>query len=142
MLARRLKLVIGKLIGPSQSAFLQGRSILDSVVVLNELVEETKATKRGRIFFKADLAKAYDTISWSYLLSMLKLLNFPEKGIGWMKECISTASANVLVNGSPSGEFNLERGIRQGDPLSPFLFLVPTEGLNFLYEESVSRGDD
>lgn len=71
---------------------------------------------------------------------MLRKLNFPSKWIGWIKECITTASANVLVNGSPSGEFPLERGIRQGDPLSPFLFLVAAEGLNILAKKAIKEG--
>lgn len=57
-----------------------------------------------------------------------------------MKECVTTASANVLVNGSPSGELQLERGIRQGDPLSPFLFLVAAEGMNLLVKNAINEG--
>lgn len=140
VLARRLKMGISKIIGSPQSAFIQGRSILDGVVVLNELVEDAKVSKSGRIFFKADFAKAYDTVSWTYLLDMMKILKFSEKWISWIKECFSTASANVLVNGSPSGEFKLERGIRQGDPLSPFLFFIVAEGLNLLMSRACSEG--
>lgn len=67
-------------------------------------------------------------------------LNFPLRWVDWIKECISTAKANVLVNGCSSGEFSLERGIRQGDPLLPFLFLVSAKGLNLLAKRAVKRG--
>lgn len=140
VLAKRMKSVMGKLIGETQSAFLKDRFILDGVVILNEAIEDARKTKAKRLLFKVDFAKAFDSVSWDYLLDMKRKLNFPEKWILWIKECISTAKANVLVNGSPSGEFALERGIRQGDPLSPFLFLVAAEGLNMLVKRAVERG--
>lgn len=70
----------------------------------------------------------------------MKLLNFPDIWNKWIKECISTASTNVLVNGSSSGEFQPERGIRQGNPLSPFLFLIAAEGLNLLVRNATREG--
>lgn len=71
---------------------------------------------------------------------MLGRMNFPEKWVGWIRTCITTASANVLVNGSPSGEFELERGLRQGDPLSPYLFLLAAECLNLLTKRAIRDG--
>lgn len=108
--------------------------------MLNEIIEETKVTKTRRLLFKVDFAKAYNSIDWNYVIEMLRNMNFPGKWISWVKECISTATANVLVNGSPSGEFQLERGLRQGDTLSPFLFLVAAEGLNALTKRAVREG--
>lgn len=67
-------------------------------------------------------------------------LKFPENWVNWMKTCMTTASANVLINGSPSNEFKFERGIRQGDPLSPFLFLIAAEGLSLLIKKAISEG--
>lgn len=84
--------------------------------------------------------KAYDSINLDYLVEMLGHLNFPVRWIQWIKECVTTVSANVLVNGSPSGEFRLERGIRQGDPLSPYLYLVVAEGLNALMVKAGKEG--
>lgn len=140
VMARRLKAVVGKLIGDEQSAFIQGRSILDGVVVLNEIIEDARSTKESKLLFTADFKKAYDSLDWNFVLEMLRNMNFPGKWISWVKECISTASANVLVNGSPSGEFRLERGIRQGDPMSPFLFLAAAEGLNALVKKRLRKG--
>lgn len=65
-----------------------------------------------RLFFKVDFAKAYYSVNWNFLLEMLKNLNFPEIWVKWIKERISSARVNVFVNGSPIGEFGLERGIR------------------------------
>ncbi|KAL6525382.1 hypothetical protein OROHE_015689 [Orobanche hederae] len=140
VLARRMRPVMESVIGESQSAFIQGRNILDGIIVLNEVVEEAKKRKSKRVIFKIDFAKAYDSIEWEFLLTLMERMNFPGKWRKWVRECISTASANVLVNGSPSVEFQLERGVRQGDPLSPFLFLIATEGLNLLMNRAVDRG--
>lgn len=95
--------------------------------------------QKRRNCFKVNFAKTFDLVSCEFLLEMLENLNFPTKWVLWMKECISTANVNVLVNGSPSGEFELQRGLRQDDPLSPFLFLVAAEGLNLLVKRAVTR---
>lgn len=137
VLARRLKTVVGKVIGEAKSAFIKGRFILDGVVTLNEAIEDAKKSKKKRLLFKFDFAKADDSVSWDFLLEMLRKLNFPIKWVAWMKECISSAKANVFVNRRPSGEFELQRGLRQGDPLLPFLFLVAAEGLNLLVRRAV-----
>lgn len=92
------------------------------------------------MIFKVDFAKTFDLVSWDYLLEMKRELNFPEKWVAWIKACISIATVNVLVNGSPSGEFTLEMGTRQGDPLSLFLFLIVAKGLNLFTTRAVERG--
>lgn len=71
---------------------------------------------------------------------MLEFFNFDAKWIGWIMEYVSTAYATILVNGSPSGEFKFERGLRQGDPSSPFLYLLIAEGLSILVARAVTMG--
>ncbi|XP_057445076.1 secreted RxLR effector protein 78-like [Lotus japonicus] len=126
----RLKCVMGKIIDERQFAFIEGRSMLNSVVILNEVVHEAKLRKRSTLIFKVDYEKAYDSVEWSFLLYMLKRMNFSNKWINWVYRCLESATVSVLVNGSPTGEFKMERGLRQGNPLAPFLYLSAAEGLN------------
>jgi hypothetical protein len=119
LLANILKVVIAN----TQSAFVQGRQILDGILVANEVVDEAKKLNRNLLLFKVDFEKAYDSVDWNYLDDVMSKMSFPRLWRKWMKECVTTATAAVLVNGSPTDEFSLARGLRQGDPLSPFLFL-------------------
>ena len=80
--------------------------------------------------FKTDIAKAYDTVSWNYLDFILQETGFGIKWRQWIMECLTSGFSSVLVNGSPTTEFSLGRGLRQGDPLAPFLFTLVMEGLN------------
>ncbi|CAJ2644149.1 unnamed protein product [Trifolium pratense] len=140
ILAARLKRVLGKLISGCQSAFLPGRQIMDGVVVLNELIDLAKRRKDECMIFKVDFERAYDTVSWNYLQRMMKTMGFAEGWLKWMKACIFESSMSVLVNGSPTADFKVSKGLRQGDPLSPFLFLIAAEGLTGLVNKAVDIG--
>jgi hypothetical protein len=137
VLANRLRLVIGSVISESQTAFVKDRQILDGILIANEIVDEAKKSKKELLLFKVDFEKAYDSVDWGYLDAVMGRMDFPPLWRKWMKECVCTATASVLVNGSPTDEFPLERGLRQGDPLSPFLFLLAAEGLNVLMKSLV-----
>ena len=113
--------------------------MLHGVLIANEVVEEARRSKRSCLVFKVDFEKAYDYVSWKFLFYMMRRMGFHERWIGWVKGCLTSASISILVNGSPTDEFKPQRGLRQGDPLAPLLFVLVAEGLTGLMREAVSR---
>ena len=103
----------------------------------NEVLEEIRMNKRSGVCFKVDFEKAYDSVRWTFLFDMLRRLGFHDKWISWVKGCLVLSSVSVLINGSPTKEFKPSRGLRQGDPLAPFLFLVVVEGLAGLVRQAL-----
>ncbi|GKC45235.1 RNA-directed DNA polymerase, eukaryota, reverse transcriptase zinc-binding domain protein [Tanacetum coccineum] len=107
---------------------------------LNEIIEWHKKRKKQLLIFKVDFEKAFDSISWNYLDHILYSLGFGLKWRSWIKTYLSSSRASVLVNGSPTSEFSINRGLRQGDPLSPFLFILVMEGLHNAFADAVGNG--
>jgi len=120
VLANRLRSVIGYVISDAQSTFIKGRQIFDGILVANEVVNDARKRKKDLLLFKVDFEKAYDSIDWNYLEEVMVKMSFPTLWRKWIKECVGTATTSVLVNGSPTYELSLGRGLMQGDPLSPF----------------------
>ena len=139
ILSSRLKRVLNKVIDPRQSAFLEGTGLLDSVLVANETLEEVKRKKKECVVFKVDYEKAYDSVSWEFIYYMRGRLGFCDKWIEWIKNCLESSSISVLVNGSPTTEFKPLKGLRQGDPLAPFLFLIAVEGLTGVVRQAEEK---
>jgi len=140
LLVNRLKRVLPNVIDKNQTAFLSGKSLLDSVLVANETVDFLKKEKQKGVIVKVDYEKAYDSVDSDFLVYMLRRLGFKDKWIKWIKACLTSATISVLVNGSPTKEFRLKRRLRQDDPLAPFLFLIATEGLAGLVKEASRIG--
>jgi len=140
ILSIRIKTVMADLVGEAQTAFISGRQILDGALIANEIVSWLKKGNKEGVLLKIDFQKAYDTVNLESLLEVLKAMGFAEQWRAWIKASLSTASISVLVNGSPCKPFPMKRGLRQGDPLSPYLFVLLTEVLNCLLSKAVQMG--
>ncbi|GJS77798.1 reverse transcriptase domain, reverse transcriptase zinc-binding domain protein [Tanacetum coccineum] len=140
ILAERVKKVVGEVVGDVQNAFIKGRLILDGVLIANETMDFVRKKKERGLVFKVDFEKAYDSINWKFLGDIMKWMEFGSKWCKWVENCLNSSSMLILVNGSPTEEFTLEQGVRQGDPLSPFLFILAAKGLNALVSEAVAKG--
>ncbi|GJT01740.1 putative RNA-directed DNA polymerase, eukaryota, reverse transcriptase zinc-binding domain protein [Tanacetum coccineum] len=140
ILANRLAKVVDKIVSHEQSAFIAGCQIHDDPLILSDIVERFKKKKKKLLIFKVDFEKAFDSVSWKYLDFVLLNLGFGSKWRSWIRACLSSSRASVLVNGSPTSEFSIKRGLRQGDLLSPFLFILVMEGLHNALSTVVSSG--
>ncbi|RVW79372.1 E3 SUMO-protein ligase MMS21 [Vitis vinifera] len=140
VLANRLKRVIGKVVSSAQNAFVMGRQILDASLIANEVIDSWQKRKEKGLICKLDIEKAYDSINWNFLMKVLQKMGFGNKWVGWMWSCVSSAKFSILVNGVPAGFFPSTRGLRQGDPLSPYLFVMGMEILDVLIRRAVEGG--
>ncbi|GKV26106.1 hypothetical protein SLEP1_g35459 [Rubroshorea leprosula] len=139
LMASRLSKVMHKIIGEQQMAFIKGRQLVDGVVIANEVIDEAKRKRRKSFVFKVDFEKAYDKVCWKFLDYMLDRMAFCDTWRRWIQECLQSSMVSILINGSPTRQFPVTKGIRQGDPLSPFLFLIVAEGLNGLMTAAVEK---
>ena len=138
LLANRIKKVMGKVISESQNAFVEDRQILDAVLIAN--VAARLKSNQGGMLCKLNIEKAYDHVSWKFLLVVLKKMGFEERWLKWIELYISTVKFSVLINSSPSGFFRSSRGLRQGDPLSPYLFVIAMEVFSCLLRRVINGG--
>ncbi|GJT78825.1 RNA-directed DNA polymerase, eukaryota [Tanacetum coccineum] len=108
--------------------------------ILNEIVSWCKSRKEQALLFKVDFQKAFDSVRWDHLDDILGKFGFGSKWRGWIRGCLHSSKASVLVNGSPTNEFLFHRGLRQGNPLSPFLFILVMESLHVAFQQFIDRG--
>ncbi|GJY48856.1 RNA-directed DNA polymerase, eukaryota, reverse transcriptase zinc-binding domain protein [Tanacetum coccineum] len=135
----RLKGVLGNLVHESQSAFIAGRQISDNILLAHELFKWYNRKQNARkVAFKIDLQKAYDTISWDFIEVVLKQFGFPKKMVDWIMVCVSTTKFSININGEREGYFSGGRGLRQGDPMSPYLFTLVMEVFNLIMRKNIS----
>ncbi|CAK8531084.1 unnamed protein product [Lathyrus sativus] len=129
-----------KIISEMQLAVIAGRQILDVILVANEIVDEARKRRKEVLLFKVDFEKAYDYVDSKCLIYLMEKIRFLPKWCNWISECLSISSLSILVNDSPTREFKMGRGLRQGDPLSPFLFLIVAEAFNTMMKKVVALG--
>ncbi|GJU18294.1 RNA-directed DNA polymerase, eukaryota [Tanacetum coccineum] len=138
ILANRLAMVISSIVSNTQSAFLSERQILDGPFIINEVLSWCKRKNKKAMFFKVDFAKAYDSVKWDYLINVLEAFGFGTKWCSWIRGICCNTKASILVNGSPSKEFQFHCGLKQGDPIAPLLFILVMESLHLSFRLKIN----
>jgi len=128
ILANRLAPHMNSLVSNAQNAFIKKRCIHDNFIYAQKIIQLLYKNKRSALFIKLDISKAFDSIGWSFLLEVIGL-GFSTKWRDWISSLLGTTKSKVLVNGQPTQEITHARGLRQGDPLSPLLFILAIDPL-------------
>lgn len=143
ILVLRLKKILGNIISDTQAAFVPGRKISDNVMVAHELMHALKSKKdcaEQYIAIKTDINKAYDRVEWNFLEEVMRKMGFSDIWIRWIMVCVRSVTFSIIINDSDYGSIQPSREIRQGDPLSPYLFLLCAETLSqMLYQAEMRK---
>ncbi|KAB2601993.1 hypothetical protein D8674_002998 [Pyrus ussuriensis x Pyrus communis] len=143
ILANRLKVILPKIISPSQNAFVAGRQIQDCIGIAHEMfhyLKGRKARNRFEMAIKLDMQKAYDRVEWDFLDAVMERMGFCSSWRSLISGCVSSVKFAVLLNGQAGKSFAPSRGLRQGDPISPYLFILVGEVLSTLIQGAVVQG--
>ncbi|GJS99851.1 RNA-directed DNA polymerase, eukaryota, reverse transcriptase zinc-binding domain protein [Tanacetum coccineum] len=140
IITNRIKPYLGCLVSYNQSNFIPGRHIQDNILITQELMKGYNR-KNGpqRVAMKIDIQKAYDTVNWNFLKKALEEFGFHEKMVLWIMQCVTTTKFTLCINGERVGYFKGGRGLRQGDPISPYLFTLIMEVFTLVMQRQIDR---
>ncbi|KAL6225204.1 hypothetical protein ACLB2K_004055 [Fragaria x ananassa] len=143
VLANRLKSFLPDIVSPHQGAFVPGRQIQDNILVAHEAFHYLKLRKTGdrhELALKLDMSKAYDRVEWDFLEMVLIKMGFGHGWVSLLMTCVHSVSFAVTLNGKTGDYFSPSRGLRQGDPISPYLFLFISEVFSSLIQKACEVG--
>jgi hypothetical protein len=140
VIAKRIRPILSRALSEEQLGFLKGRQILDAIGTAQECLHSIKNKKLQAIILKLDLKKAYDCTNWDFLRLILLQSGFGISTTNWIMACVTSTSYAILINGEASNFFKSSRGLRQGCPLSPLLFILVMEGLSLSLKKAQDDG--
>lgn len=142
ILAKRLKKVLPSVIFETHATFVEGRLISDNILITHELLHALNSRNKCAEEFIAVntyILKAYDRVEWRFLAKAMRVLGFSERWCSVIMKCVTSMQYQVLINGTPYGEITPSRGLRQGDPLSPYMFVICTEILDQMMKRAEEK---
>ncbi|KAK1304130.1 hypothetical protein QJS10_CPB11g00889 [Acorus calamus] len=141
-MASRLQQILPRHVSLNQTIFIKERNISHGILLAHELVQYlSHGEHQARAAIKVNLRKALDSIRWSFIYEVLRGMNFPPIWIGWIRQCIETPKYSILINGSPNGFLGATCGLRQGDPLSPLIFVLVMESIQCLLTNILQKDE-
>ena len=139
LMANRLAPELNKLVSTGQSAFIRGRSIQDNFLYVRNVIKDANRKKTPLLFLKLDIAKAFDSLDWGFLIRAMTEMGFGQRWRNIVSLILASSSSRILLNGGLGRPFKHRRGLRQGDPLSPMLFILALEPLQRLFDQATQQ---
>eukprot|EP00253_Pinus_taeda_P001784 PITA_01784 len=139
IIAERIKVTLASFLSKDQHAFLRGRNILDAIANTQESLFSMISKKSDAAILKIDLQRAYDCLDWGFIRCLLAKISLKSNSISWIMSCVENVNYAVIINGMPSPFFPAERGLRQGCPLSPLLFILAMNSLSLHINKVLSE---